>query len=511
MAKSKRNTGSRSLSPSSSKKKTKPQKKWIEEKKISKNVKKSIAKIILKVQKSDRYGENKETKRPVKLTTNKKLLKKIVTNPKPVKSVKKTVAKPITKGKERPVKLTTSKKLLKKTVTKPKPAKTEKKTPETGKKVELKKTIVKSFPKPVTSVRKTPQSGKNIELRSVFEDKINKLKIQLNTTLQEKSELFDDLEQVRLESRNLRSKLVALGVDVSSLEAGGEIHSSPEDSETRENIRLLEWKLSTIVPDIKALGLRKQLFLHFKGGTGKTCLSVSYGYKLAELGFRVLMIDADPLGHLTEFFKIENLEVKDSLFDVLINGKDITKAITKTKIKNLDVVPSDMSLSAIELPLSSMELPGERLRMALRSVTGSYDFILIDSAPNIGFLSLNAILAVDDLLIPVLADYQSYHGLKTLFEIIASAENDFLFGFDNICVVMNRFNEFQQVCFNAKKALETHYGDYLLKSVIRESSDIANAVSIGKTVFEFNKISKGSEDILKFIFEVLFYIGGKKW
>lgn len=375
------------------------------------------------------------------------------------------------------------------------------------------KNVIKSFTKPATSPTKSPKSGKKkLEIMNEFENEIKKLKVELNTSLQENTELVTDLEQVRLESRNLRSKLIGLGVDISSLKTEDEIEGSPEESATRENIRLLEWRLSSIAPDLKALGsTRKQLFLHFKGGTGKTCLSVSYGYKLADLGFRVLMIDIDPLGHLTEFFKIENLAVKDSLFDILINGKDISKAVTRTRVKNLHIIPSNMSLSAIEAPLSSMPLPGERLRMALSRIEEDYDFIIMDIAPNIGFLSLNAILSSNDLLIPVLADYLSYHGLKTLFEIIASIENDFSFSFDNICLVLNRFNEFQEVCFRARRALETHYPEYLLKSVIRESSDIANALSTGKTVFEFNKFSRGVEDILKFIFEVLFYIGGKKW
>ena len=389
---------------------------------------------------------------------------------------------------------------------------------ETGQSEKLRKNleegfIVKSFANPSKGPKKSPKSGKKADKKKGFEDEIKKLKIKLNTTLQENSELLSDLEQVRNESRSLRSKLIGLGVDISSLghEDGTGAANSFEDSETRESIRLLDWRLSTIVSDIKSLGIRRQIFLHFKGGTGKTCLSVSYGNKLAELGFKVLMIDTDPLGHLTEFFKIENLEVRDSLFDVLINGKEISSTITKTKIKNLDIIPANMSLSAIEIPLSSMPLPGERLRIALSSIEDDYDFIVIDTAPNIGFLSLNALLAADDLIIPVLADYLSYHGLKVLFEIVASIENDFSFNFDNICVVINRFNDFQQVCFNAKRGLETNYSDFLLKSVIHESSDIANAISNNKTVFEFNKISKGTEDILKFIFEVLFYIGGKKW
>lgn len=373
------------------------------------------------------------------------------------------------------------------------------------------KNIIKNFTKPSSSARKSPQTGKKLEIKCDFEKEYKKLKIKLDSSLQEKSELVSNLEQVRLESRNLRAKLVGLGVDISSLQTYEGEEISPEDNETRENIRLLECQLEAFSSELRFNTARKQLFLHFKGGTGKTCLSVSYGHKLATLGFKVLMIDLDPLGHLTELFRIENLETKESVYDVLINGVDITKAISKTDTRNLFVLPSNISLSAIEVPLSSMPMPGERLRMALNKIENDFDFIIMDAGPNIGYLSLNAILASDDLLIPVLADYLSYHGLKVLFEILASIENDFSCSFDNICIILNKFNEFHDVCFNAKRALESHYSDFLLKTVIHDSSDIANATSSGKSVFEVSNNSRGVEDILKFIFEILFYIGGKKW
>ncbi len=378
-----------------------------------------------------------------------------------------------------------------------------------GKKEAKDSKILKDFSKQAPSSKKTPQSGKKTqEIKGGFENEYKKLKIQLESTRHENSELLADLEQVRMESRNLRSKLIGLGVDISSLRADEIEDDSPEESETKENIRLLEWRLKTLYTDLKGKETRKQLFLHYKGGTGKTCISVSYAYKLADLGFKVLMVDIDPLGHLTEIFKVENVDLKESLYDVLIHGKDITNAIWNTRVPNLHIVPSNLSLSAIELPLSSMPMPGERLRMALARIEENYDFIIIDSAPNVGFLSLNAILASKDLFIPVLADYLSYHGLKVLFEVISSIEKDFSFAFDNISVFLNRFNEFNDVCFTTKRALETHYSDFLLKTVIRESQDIASAMSLGQPIFEVSKTSRGVEDLLKFIFEVLFYIGG---
>ena len=381
-----------------------------------------------------------------------------------------------------------------------------------SKKTKMTKNLLRNFTRPSSGAKKTPTSGKKAEIRADFEKEYSKLKFKLDRSIYEKSELLSSLEQVRLESRNLRSKLVSLGVDVSSLLADENDENSPEESETKENIRLLECQLSSLADELKGQSVaRKQLFLHFKGGTGKTCLSVSYAYKLASLGLKVLLIDVDPLGHTTEILGVKHLETRDSLFDVLINGNDITKTVTKTNTPNLFIIPSNISLSAIELPLSSMPMAGERLRMALAKVENDFDFIIMDCAPNIGFLSLNAILSCHDLIVPVLADLLSYHGLKPLFEILASVEKDFAFSFENICIVLNKFNEFHDICFRSRNALEKEYSDFLLKTVIHESTDIANATSLGKSVFEVSKNSRGIEDILKFIFEILFYIGGKKW
>lgn len=368
----------------------------------------------------------------------------------------------------------------------------------------------RSFAKPNASTKKIPRSGKK-GIKPDFEKEIERLKMRLDTSLQEKSDLMSSLEQVRRESRSLRTKLIAMGVDIGSLKTREGLEYDIEEDALRENIRLLEWRLSSLASERKATGTRKQLFLHFKGGTGKTCLAISYGNKLADLGLKVLLIDLDPQGHLTDFFKIENVNIKDTLYDVLIEGKDISNAIVETRLPNVHIIPSNLSLSAIEMPLSSLPLRGERLRIAMSTIEGDYDFIIMDSAPSIGFLALNAILSADDLLIPVLADYFSYHALKALFETIASIENDFSFSFNNIWVFLNRYDDLHEVCFSARRALETHYSDFLLKTIIHESQDIADAASMGLSVFEFKRISKGAEDILKFIFEVLYYNGGKKW
>jgi chromosome partitioning protein len=203
--------------------------------------------------------------------------------------------------------------------------------------------------------------------------------------------------------------------------------------------------------------IRKQLFLNFKGGTGKSSLSASYGFRLAQMGIKILFIDLDPQGHLTQCLGLNNQQFPKTLFHALIEKEDIEKVIVKTDLPTLDIIPSNLNLSPVELSLFSMNSREFRLKRLLSSIEKNYELIIMDASPSIGLLNLNAILASNDLLIPVLADFLSYHGLKILFETLSTIEEDFSFVFENIFIFLNRYNESHRICKRSKKALETHY------------------------------------------------------
>ena len=248
---------------------------------------------------------------------------------------------------------------------------------------------------------------------------------------------------------------------------------------------------------------RKQLFLNFKGGTGKSSLSASYGFRLAQTGFRTLLIDLDAQGHLTQCLGLDNQQFSKTLFNALIEKEDIEKVIVKTDLPTLDIIPSNLNLSPMELSLFSMNSREFRLKRLLSSVEKNYELIIMDASPSIGLLNLNAILASNDLVIPVLADFLSYHGLKILFETLSTIEEDFSFVFENIFIFLNRYNESHRICKRSKKALETHYGKYLLSTVVRQDTKIAEATSQGTPIFLFAQSSKGATDIQSLIDEIL--------
>jgi chromosome partitioning protein len=247
---------------------------------------------------------------------------------------------------------------------------------------------------------------------------------------------------------------------------------------------------------------KKQLFLNYKGGTGKTSISAAYAYHLAQAGNKVLLIDLDAQAHLTTCFNQEGVKLDKSLYSVIVRNDRIPDITVKTPLAKLDLVPSSISLSSLEFLLFRMPLGEFRLRQALKVVEKDYDFIIIDSAPSIGLLSLNAILASDEILIPLLADFLSFHGLKILLETLASIERDFLFYLGKIHIFLNRFNPDYAVCGECKESIHKFYPAYALNTVINESQEIMQASSVGKSIFELYPDSRAASDVRALVSEV---------
>ena len=264
----------------------------------------------------------------------------------------------------------------------------------------------------------------------------------------------------------------------------------------------------------KALGrvparrlMRRQLFLNFKGGTGKTSVSTSYAFRLAEMGHRVLVIDLDSQGHASKCLGVSGEESDRTLFDSIIRKVPLSEVIVPTGMPGLDLVPSNLSMSTIDLSLMPLNAREFRLRNVLKEVESKYDYAVLDAPPSFGLLNLNALMAASDLFVPVLADFLSFHGLKLLFETVQSLEEDLQHVLDHIFVIINAYNQTYKIAKEAREALEKHYPDFLLKQVIRQCTKFAQASSEGIPIFAYDPESKGAEDIQSVIDEVVEKIG----
>jgi len=260
----------------------------------------------------------------------------------------------------------------------------------------------------------------------------------------------------------------------------------------------------------KALGkhplrypVRRQLFLNFKGGTGKTSLSVAYAYRLAELGHRVLLVDLDAQGHATRHLGYEGEEAAYTLHDVLVKRAALDEAIIRTPLAEFDLLPSNLGMSTIDMALMPMAGREFKLRKALEEVGDRYEFIVMDAPPSFGLLNLNALIAADDLMVPVLPDFLSFHGLKLLFETIAELEVDLGHTLQRIFVVLNQYNPTTRIAREARRALETHYPQFLMDTIVRQSTQFAQASSEGVPIGAFAPGSKGARDIDSMISELM--------
>jgi len=174
-----------------------------------------------------------------------------------------------------------------------------------------------------------------------------------------------------------------------------------------------------------------------------------------------------------------------------------------TRMPGLFLVPANLAMSTIDLALMPLAGREFRLRNALREVEGKYDFVVMDAPPSFGLLNLNALMAAGDLVIPVLADFLSYDGLRLLFETIQGLEDDLSHQLENIFIVVNAFNQTFKIAREALEALRTHYAEYLLHTVVRQCTKFAQASSEGCPIFGYDPESKGATDIEAMQLEIL--------
>lgn len=249
--------------------------------------------------------------------------------------------------------------------------------------------------------------------------------------------------------------------------------------------------------------LRRQLFLNFKGGTGKTSLSVAYAYRLAEMGHRVLLLDLDSQGHATQHLGIDGEACELTLHDVLAHKVPIAEAAVSTPLAEFDLVPANLGMSTIDMALMPMAGREYKLRKALEPVSDRYDFVVMDAPPSFGLLNLNALMAADDLMVPVLPDFLSFHGLKLLFETVAELEEDLGHTMRRIHIILNQYSPTTRIAREARRALEDHYPEFLTQTIVRQSTKFAQASSEGVPICVFAPGRKGAEDVDSLIAEVL--------
>ncbi len=240
-----------------------------------------------------------------------------------------------------------------------------------------------------------------------------------------------------------------------------------------------------------------------KGGVGKTTTAVNLTAGIGANNKKTLLIDLDPQGNATSGFGINKRNITISSYDVLIGDTSIKDATIKTEFKNVDVVPSHISLAGAEIELVELENRMMRLRAKLVAIKDKYDFIFIDCPPSLGLITVNALSAADSLLIPIQPEYYALEGLSQLMSTVKTVKRMYNSDLNIEGVLLTMFDARLNLTMQVVEEVKKFFVGKIFKTVIPRNVRLSEAPSYGKPIIYYDKGSKGTEAYIQLSKEII--------
>ncbi len=230
-----------------------------------------------------------------------------------------------------------------------------------------------------------------------------------------------------------------------------------------------------------------------KGGVGKTTSAVNLSAYLAEAGRRVLLIDLDPQANATSGLGIDHRNLEAGIYETLVNAKPLNEIIKRTIQEGLKIAPATMNLAGAGIDMVSLADREFRLLRAIESVKEDYDYVIIDGPPSLGLLTVNSLVASDEVIIPIQSEYYALEGLSQLLETISLVQENLKPSLKIMGALITMFDRRNKLSEAVMGEIYQYFPDRIFRSIIPRTVRLAEAPSYGRSILHYDPKSKGGK------------------
>ncbi len=245
-----------------------------------------------------------------------------------------------------------------------------------------------------------------------------------------------------------------------------------------------------------------------KGGVGKSTTAINMSASLAEMGENIVLIDVDPQANTTSGLGVDKYKVDKSIYDAIIGKANIKELVLNTRVEGLSLIPSNIHLAGAEIELVNMMMREHRLRKVIEPIRNNYDFIIIDCPPALGILTINALVAADEVIVPIQCEYYALEGLGQLIKTIELVKNNLNNNLEISGFVMTMYDSRTKLASQVVEEVKRYFGEKVYKTIIPRNVRVSEAPSYGLPVIFYDPNCKGSLAYKNFTKEVINH--GKK-